>query len=220
MASSKRLTWKDDRERARFNDDVVKPFYFHEEDYDWTDAADRWVGLETLMHRWREREMVRLLRRHDVAEPMLDVGCGSGLMLRHLPPGSHGIDYNPRNIDRARRYAPRAVVQQGDAEALPYADETFATVVCTEVLEHLVFPDIAIGEMFRVLKPGGTLLGSVPRKSVLWRLRNLSSTCPVGEPFHHEMPRRDLTRLLAPLTRVRMHTPFWGMHFFFVAQRP
>lgn len=47
---------------------------------------------------------------------------------------------------------------RGDAHTLPFADDSFDTVLCTEVLEHLVEPQRAIDEIFRVLKPGGTLL--------------------------------------------------------------
>ena len=46
----------------------------------------------------------------------------------------------------------------GDAQALGIAADTFEMILCTEVLEHLPEPQKAIDEMFRVLKPGGTLL--------------------------------------------------------------
>ena len=46
----------------------------------------------------------------------------------------------------------------GDAQALGLADSVFDVVLCTEVLEHLPEPQRAVDEMFRVLKPGGTLV--------------------------------------------------------------
>ena len=46
----------------------------------------------------------------------------------------------------------------GDAHALPFQDEEFEQVLCTEVLEHLHTPQEAINEMFRVLKKDGTLI--------------------------------------------------------------
>lgn len=46
----------------------------------------------------------------------------------------------------------------GDAQAIGLVDAVFDVVLCTEVLEHLPEPQRAIDEMFRVLKPGGTLL--------------------------------------------------------------
>jgi SAM-dependent methyltransferase len=45
-----------------------------------------------------------------------------------------------------------------DAHNLPFANNEFSTILCTEVLEHLHSPHIAIDEMFRILKPGGVLI--------------------------------------------------------------
>lgn len=205
-------------ERAQWNDQVVKHFYRAVEDYDWTVVTDRWHGPETLLHRFRQWQFLRLLRNHSPLGPTLDVGCGTGLLLRHLPAGAVGIDLNPRNVRRAQQYAPTATVLQGDAESLAFADASFRMVTCTEVLEHLVFPERAVAEMHRVLMPGGILLGSVPRASILWKLRALSSTCP-GEPFHHEMRRAELQTLLQPFASVRIMLAPWFMQFFFLAAK-
>lgn len=205
-------------QRAQWNDQVVKPFYREVEEYDWTAVTDRWHGLETLLHRFRQRQFLILLRRCGVSGPALDVGCGTGLLLRHLRPGAVGIDLNPRNIRRAQQYAPAATVLQGDAEALAFPDATFNLVICTEVLEHLVFPERAVAEMHRVLTPGGLLLGSVPRASLLWKLRVLSSTC-TGEPFHHEMRRAEIRTLLQPFASARIFLAPWLMQYFFLANK-
>ncbi len=50
----------------------------------------------------------------------------------------------------------------GDAAALPFPDMTFDTVVAFQVLEHLPEPKLALEEMFRVLRPEGTLLLTTP----------------------------------------------------------
>lgn len=208
--------YRTQEEKERFNRDIVKPFYTSGEDYDWTDAADHLRGLETIMHRLRERATVRLMRAH-VRGPVLDLGCGSGLMLRHLPAGSVGIDLNPRNVERARRYAPHMRLERADAEALPFPDHSFQAVVCTEVLEHLVFPERAIAGVLRVLRPGGVFFGSVPRATRLWGVRRFSATCPVEEPFHNEMSRSDLASLLAPFADRSIRLSAWLLHLFFVA---
>lgn len=203
-------------ERERFNRTEVRPFYEQIENYDWTDAADHFRGAETVMHRLRERWIRRSLVRLHVAGRLLDIGCGSGLMLRHLPIGSVGIDVNPRNVARAKRYAPLADVRLGDAEHLSFSAASFDGVIITEVLEHLVFPERAVSEIVRVLRPGGICLGSVPRRTVVWRFRRLSRTCPGNEPFHNEFRRRELQQLLSPLTGLDIAAPWWRLQFFFV----
>lgn len=213
-------TFTTPEERRAFNETIVKPFYRNEEDYDWTEVASRFVGLETVMHRLREQTLLHMLARYGRGQPILDIGCGSGLHLRHMPAGSVGIDINPRNVARSRAYAPHATVIEGDAEHLPFPDHAFATIVCTEVLEHVVYPELVISEVRRVLKPNGVFLGSVPRASWIWKLRShLSRTCPADEPFHNEMRRTDIASLLYPFPHVTVTRSFWLLQYFFRASR-
>jgi ubiquinone/menaquinone biosynthesis C-methylase UbiE len=164
----------------------VRDYYREIESYDWVDVADHWRGPESFFHRNRRRVTRTLVKRYGAGNPMLDAGCGTGLNLASLPPGSVGIDINPRNLALIRRRLPDHVVVEGDIEAMPFADATFSTVICTEVLAHVPYPKMALDEIRRVLRPGGILIGSVPARSPIWRLRFLSSTCPGDEPFHHE----------------------------------
>jgi SAM-dependent methyltransferase len=66
-----------------------------------------------------------------------------------------------------------ADVKQGDALALPFADEEFDRVVAAEVLEHIPADEQAIAELVRVLRPGGTIAVTVPRwlpERICWAL--------------------------------------------------
>jgi ubiquinone/menaquinone biosynthesis C-methylase UbiE len=135
---------------------------------------------------------------------MLDAGCGTGLNLASLPVGSVGIDINPRNLALIRQRLPDHRVVEGDIEAMPFEDNEFGTVICTEVLEHIPHPDAALSEIRRVLRPGGQLIGSVPSRSLIWRLRFLSSTCPRDEPFHNEYRKDQVAEMLVGFSIIRI----------------
>ncbi len=76
-----------------------------------------------------------------------------------------------------------ADVKEGDALALPFADGEFDRVVAAEVLEHIPADIQAIGELVRVLRPGGTMAVSVPRwfpEVVYWKLSDDYHNIPGG----------------------------------------
>jgi ubiquinone/menaquinone biosynthesis C-methylase UbiE len=198
----------------------VKDYYRDEETYDWVDVADNLRGLESFFHRNRRRVVRGLVRRFGGGEPILDAGCGTGLNLDTLPAGSTGLDINPRNLALVRQRLPHQTAVEGDVEAMPFADASFATVVCTEVLEHVPAPELALREIRRVLTPGGVLIGSVPARSGIWRLRFLSSTCPRGEPFHHEYRAEEVRGMLAGFEIQRIWYSSLRFNVLFVVQRP
>ncbi|MGQ0609276.1 MAG: class I SAM-dependent methyltransferase [Chloroflexota bacterium] len=197
----------------------VRDYYRDVEEYDWVEVADGFRGLESFFHRNRRRGVRNLVRRPG-AEPMLDAGCGTGLNLAALPPGSTGIDLNPRNLTMIRQRLPHQVVVEGDIEMMPFEDASFATVLCTEVLEHVPYPDQALREINRVLRPGGTLIGSVPARSMIWKLRFLSSTCPGDEPFHNEYRPPEIRAMLTDFDVERVWYSALHFNILFVARRP
>lgn len=197
----------------------TKAYYTQIETYDWVDVCDHFRGLESIFHRNRERVMKRLLRQYAAPGRFLDVGTGTGLILRYLPSGSVGLDINPRNMGKAKRYAPQSEVMQGDAEALPLQSNAFSTVLCTEVLEHLPNPEQAVAEIERVLAPGGVLIGSVPSRSPIWKLRFLSSTCPHDEPFHRMYQKVEVEDLLSILDLRRLWYSLLRISILFVADK-
>ncbi len=181
--------------------------------------TDRLRGPEAILHRYRERRMISLLRRFAPHKPGLDVGCGTGLILRHLPAGSVGVDLNPRHLARAARYAQQARVLEADAEHLPAEVGTFDLIVCTEVIEHLVHPRQALQSMLQHLTHDGVLIGSTPRRSLFWRFRWLSSTHFHNEPFHNEFTVRELRELFVDVEIVLLQTGFCRSMFFFVLRK-
>ena len=97
----------------------------------------------------------------------LDIGCGrpcelmeDGSFLKRLG-GGVGLDVVPcRGLSR---------FVQGSAESMPFKSSSFSSVVAMEVLEHVHALEAALGEIERVLKPGGRLVVSCPDDTVMWR---------------------------------------------------
>lgn len=92
---------------------------------------------------------------------VLDVGCGEMPFRGLLPDGAHytGLDV-PAAQDFGMRRHPDIV--DFDGQHIPFPDASFDHLLCTEVLEHAEQPEALVAEMLRVLKPGGTLLATIP----------------------------------------------------------
>ena len=106
---------------------------------------------------------------------VLDVGCGEG---RHIFGSLHeyvdvhciGLDQDIPSLNKCKEgfeffkelNTGSTVFMQGSVYSLPFDDNTFDLVICSEVLEHLDDYHAAIDEIYRVLKPEGKFLPSVP----------------------------------------------------------
>lgn len=95
---------------------------------------------------------------------VLEVAVGTGRNLPGYPADAAitGIELSPAMLDIARQRAAAAGrdvdLREGDAEHLPFDDDSFDTVVCALALCTIPSPVAAVGEMRRVLAPGGRLL--------------------------------------------------------------
>lgn len=196
-------------------------YYLEVEDYDWVQAAEKWVGLETLFHRMREKALVVAVKKWGKPEgKFLDAGCGTGLILKHLPAGSVGVDLNPRHLIKAKVYAPGAELTIADIERLPFGDESFETVISGSMLGQLLNPEPGVRELKRVLKPGGRLIALVSGQSPLWRLRWLSKG--PKEPMYRLFKFNELVNLLVDRLGMEMvHTAneALGMEILMVARK-
>lgn len=88
---------------------------------------------------------------------ILDAGCGEGFTLARLQKegiGKHleGIDYSLNAIILGKKNYPFLSLKQGDIYNLPYRNNSFDLVICSEVLEHLEHPKKVLEEIVRVSK--------------------------------------------------------------------
>lgn len=88
---------------------------------------------------------------------ILDAGCGEGFTLNELAQRSignnlEGIDNTKEAIELAKKQFPQMRFMLGDIYNLPYKNNMFDLVICTEVLEHLQYPKKGLKEVLRVSK--------------------------------------------------------------------
>jgi 2-polyprenyl-3-methyl-5-hydroxy-6-metoxy-1,4-benzoquinol methylase len=101
------------------------------------------------------------------ADSILDVGCGEGFTLNRLKVNGigkklEGIEYLQDAIELGKKTYPDILIKKGTIYKLPYKDNEFNLVLCTEVLEHLERPQDALKELVRVSKK--YLVISVPNE--------------------------------------------------------
>lgn len=138
---------------------------------------------------------------------VLDLGCRSGALTRHLLEGNEvvGLDVDEAALAKASALGIETVVADVE-EPLPFPDASFDAVVAGELLEHLRFPDGLVAEARRVLRPGGVFAGSVPNAFRLQsRLRFLAGRPPEDDPTHLRLfSPAALRALLAGFEDVRL----------------
>lgn len=165
---------------------------------------------------------------------VLDLGCGEG---RHVISFYMAADVLAVGVDlgwndlqtsqsRFRDFAEpdnpnkRFALLQGTALQLPFADGSFDTVVCSEVLEHI--PDYrgALAEIVRILRSGGTFIASVPRywpEKICWLLSDAYHEVEGGHLriFDAAALQSDIERLgFSCHDRHHahaLHTPYWWL---------
>jgi len=123
----------------------------------------------------------------------IDVGCGNGaftelIVERCAPAAVKGVDPSPAQLAfaRTRPAARLAHFQQGDAMALPSADDSFDAAVMALVIFFVTDPAKGVGEMARVVRRGGTVAayawdmlgGGFPPEPILAEMRAMAVTPP------------------------------------------
>lgn len=152
--------------------------------------------------RRRARTLLDYLDLND-GEKVLDCGCGMGvymmLMNRLRDVEIYGVDGDVGRLEWAERERIDARLASVDIQKLPFADNSFDKLLLSEVLEHIADDRQAMREVFRVLKPGGTLALSVPHADYpfLW------------DPINKTLEALDMPPIRAP----GLVTGLWSNHW-------
>jgi len=162
--------WLDDR-LMHFDPDAVRQF----EHAGWQRAA---VDYDPTFARASRQFAEVLLDAAGVhaGVHVLDVCCGTGVVAAAAAARGAivtGIDFSAAMLAEARRAHPTLRFDEGDAEALPYADASFDAVVSNFGIHHIAHSDRAMAAAQRVLRPGGRLAitnWAAPAENIAWRL--------------------------------------------------
>ncbi|WP_058993868.1 class I SAM-dependent methyltransferase [Haloarcula sp. CBA1127] len=106
-----------------------------------------------------------LLERLAEAPTVLDVGCGDGARtLANLPPNSVGLDFSRAGLNLAAETVPDSRLVQGDMTALPIATDSVDAITAYHAVFHVQRDQhsAVYQEFARVLRPGGTVLMTLP----------------------------------------------------------
>ena len=152
---------------------------------------------------------------------LLDVGCGTGYHLaRYRERGFEiaGMDGSEEMLKQARIANPSIDFKQGDVEKIPFDSNSFDIVLCIEVLRYL--PDInpCVGEIVRVLKPGGIALvtAAPPLQANLYPpINRITAAFKVGnltqlKQFFHSEGRLKKTFKQAGFSETEVHGIYGG----------
>lgn len=155
--------------------EAIEPWLQHMK---WRADFDSWRERRIWQEEHQEanlRDVRSVLGRRVSGVRLLDLGAGMGglsvALLREF--GDAGLvvqatDYNPSYAQiaqlRAKRYGLDLPITVAAGEALPYADGLFDVVLCLDVLEHVQDVEAVLDETYRVLKPGGVVLTTVPNR--------------------------------------------------------
>jgi 2-polyprenyl-6-hydroxyphenyl methylase / 3-demethylubiquinone-9 3-methyltransferase len=162
---------------ARVNNDIYRSLGYAW----WDDDVGEFSTLRFWINPVRFGYFRRVIDREQALahgrRKLLDVGCGGGMLAEEfarLGFEVSGIDPAPETIETARTHAATSGLSieyhTGVGEHLPFADRSFDHVACCDALEHVDDVARVVGEIARVLRPGGLFLYDTVNRTMISRI--------------------------------------------------
>jgi ubiquinone/menaquinone biosynthesis C-methylase UbiE len=149
-----------------------------------------------LIVRWTESLRVKtILRLISVKfdDKILSIGCGEGYIENQINSGClYMLDISTAAVERAKNKLERKnnikEIIVGDALNIPYQDNTFDFVLCSEVIEHTLNPQQLIKEIERVAKKGAKIIITIPNEKHINRIKKLLIKIKLFNIFFKDIP--------------------------------
>lgn len=126
---------------------------------DWFDSNYKRWGF-TYLRPLQAYEIFGGILNPQKGDTHLDVACGLGLLLKTMSQrgaNCSGIDLSEEAVKKARQFCPEATIQEGNAEQLPFPNQTFNSISCIGSLERMLDRERALQEQMRVLREDGKM---------------------------------------------------------------
>jgi len=166
------IVWLEGLKREASPQENLGAFYDSVPGDVYTRASKTWFLPRRWWHEHKNNTLLEAIPPE--SESVFDVGFGSGTLFEGLKDTDiqlFGLDLGSDFIKHVHsEYGDRASIFQSDALHIPLREKMMDSVVCSEVLEHVPDPMKAIEEIYRILKPRGTLLITTPNISLRWTI--------------------------------------------------
>jgi len=136
----------------------------------YNEFSDKWESEINKKETLKRLNVVydRLLKGINLkGKKFLEVGCGMGYFSEMAQKNGAivtGIDVGKKLVEKSRQKVPNGKFIIASISNLPFKDETFDLILCTEVIEHVENQNKGLSEVFRVLKKGGYLVLTTPNR--------------------------------------------------------
>jgi ubiquinone/menaquinone biosynthesis C-methylase UbiE len=195
------------------------------------DSASVEVELQTMQYPRAQRQLQHYLPYLTKDDIILEAGSGLSavvITLRRMGYKVVGLDYAENALHISRKHTPDLPLVTGDVHALPHPDNSLGAYLSFGVLEHFEqgMSD-ALNEAYRVLKPNGIAVITIPYPNIIWKLaqwrRKQQGRTLIDEDFYESTYTRE--QLIQEVTQAGFtvveaiptaHSyTFWGVHRIF-----